>query len=395
MGFQLGALENYSQSFSFRCTQSGEIRWVSTRGREVLDGFAPMSTNDITALLESVTGSSDQDRTDSICRRLSAQRAFSGSFRCAKNPGGWARAHLTLEPVPDDSTGSCDFVGLVDFSSSSKCLLDEPVYAGALQLLVSKHPSPCLLLLGSGEIIAASAAWRDLLKGLDVLGDDASNNYLTVVERIAGRCSSEKIRSVLDRLADQTVNQMESMLLELEHPLSDFNVKATHTVELTPIPDCNRVFVKHVPEIDSDGPAPSHTGKATAAPSLEAVQSRGRVAEVTLAPQSQAFHWLFMHSPHAMCVASLEGLLLQVNPAMCKALEMTEESLRGYPFYKLFYPQDHEHVRELVNRLSAGLPVEEVVIPMKSSRGNRVLFEWSCPPVLPETDMFTPVGRIL
>jgi PAS domain S-box-containing protein len=96
-----------------------------------------------------------------------------------------------------------------------------------------------------------------------------------------------------------------------------------------------------------------------------------------------------------MCVASLEGLLLQVNPAMCKALEMTEESLRGYPFYKLFYPQDHEHVRELVNRLSAGLPVEEVVIPMKSSRGNRVLFEWSCPPVLPETDMFTPVGRIL
>ncbi|MFG0291880.1 MAG: PAS domain-containing protein [Phycisphaerales bacterium JB050] len=398
MGFQLGAVEEHANSVSFRCQSNGELVWISSRGQKAITGLDHDSTLHVIALIDSITGSEDEQRHRCLLDRLQEQRRFSASFRCRRSAGGWGRVHITFLPVSDQtdaSDASGHYIGILDFASASRLTLDESAYTGALQLLVSKHPDTCLLVQGSGDILAASASWRHLLQRRGVLGEGVCSNYLSVLRYIIDWREAERIEEVLLSLSAPTASRTEPVLFHFDPATPHHPTDLGQSVEFTPIPASDRIFVRHFTKQDPNPSDPTadilanHTRLQTAQkPTLNRSRRGG--------PEpSGMFDWLFAHSPLAMCVASLEGPLLRVNPAMCEVLETNESVLRGSRFFDLFYPHDHAYVQELVNRLAAGRLIDQVTLPMKSARGNRVLFEWSCPPVLPGTDLFTPVGRVL
>lgn len=398
MGFQLGALEEHSQSVSFRCRSNGELVWISARGQKVIGGLSTDSTLHVNALIDSVTGSVDDKRRKCLLERLQVQRAFCASFRCRRCASGWDRVHISFQPIPNQSNSSDSlghFIGVLDFASATRLTLDESAYTGALQLLVSKHPDACLLVQGSGDIIAASSSWRELLQRRGVLGEGVCGNYLSVLRYIVDWHEAERIQEVLLSLSAPAATRTESVLFHFDPNTKHHPTDLGRSVEFTPIPASDRIFVRHFTRFPGHDLEP--VADAISDPTPEqgpdkpAKQPTRRISH----EPPGMFDWIFAHSSLAMCVASLDGPLVRVNPSMCEVLETNENALLSGRFFDLFYPHDHAYVQELINRLAAGRLIDQVTLPMKSARGNRVLFEWSCPPVLPGTDLFTPVGRVL
>lgn len=396
LGFQFGALEEHSQSVTFRCRADGTLVWISSRCQQVLgSSIGADSTLDLHALLESITGSADDRRVEQISERLKHGRSFSAVFRCRKSDRGWPRVHMTLQLIPGGGSEASDFIGVIDFAKSSTNTLKDSADSGALQLLVSKHPDPCVLVQASGEIIAASASWRDLLYTHSIPPGTVSTNYLSVLSHITDPAQAESVRTTLSDLLEGMEDcPKQPLMVHAKLPSSESATESV-AIELTPIPDTEGVFIRHRSAATNDDPSAGKRAAAFDEDSHEEVSGEVSSAWPADTLPARTFDWMFTHTPHVMCVCTLDGILLRVNPSFCQAFEGTKQSLTGIRYATFFYPNDRPYMQELVGRLISGKPIEQVVFPMRTLNNNRVLIEWTCPPVLPGTDIFTPIGRVM
>ena len=77
-------------------------------------------------------------------------------------------------------------------------------------------------------------------------------------------------------------------------------------------------------------------------------------AEQALRDSEKRFRTLFEHSPDAIFVESLTGIVLDVNPAACELHGLSREKLIGKHVLELVPPRDREEVRRDFPRIAAG-----------------------------------------
>lgn len=389
IGFELGDFASRSNTVTFRCDKEGKLVWISSHLRELVGEVNDRSTRDVVSLLKTIAGNRNAPQIEELTACIRGYKFYSTSFTCESSRFGNTRLYFKLQPTPNDTGHAGDFVGVIDFAGSPVQSVDETTFLSALQMLVSKQTNPAVLMDWSGDIIAASDAWRKRLKHHGLLGTLECGNYFGLLRRIGK-----------DEIAAQVEHAM--MVFEQDDSRNTLRLRLTPgadpaefgtAVEVTRIPGSESIFIQHAVEFSNT----NDDGESPLAEIIEANNGVG-VSEnkfPQLRTPFNTFDWMFDHSHNAMCVCSLDGALIRVNPAMANAFECTQEELQGIRYFELFYPQDHVHVRELINRLSSGRPIEQAVLPMRTRRGNRILIDWSCPPVLPGTDLFTPVGRLL
>lgn len=85
------------------------------------------------------------------------------------------------------------------------------------------------------------------------------------------------------------------------------------------------------------------------------LHTRGYFRDVTESTiLKQRYELFFRDSLDLLCLASLEGRFLQVNPAWVRALGYTEDELMGRPFLEFVHPDDRQKTMEETLRLGQG-----------------------------------------
>lgn len=101
---------------------------------------------------------------------------------------------------------------------------------------------------------------------------------------------------------------------------------------------------------------------------------------------------LFALSPDLLCVASLEGYFLHVNPALERTLGYDAETLRSAHFLEFVHPDDHEASLRELRRLSDGLVTFRFKNRYRTAAGDYVWLEWTAD-ADPEDGLVYAVGR--
>ena len=79
-----------------------------------------------------------------------------------------------------------------------------------------------------------------------------------------------------------------------------------------------------------------------------------RLAEISSRNSEKRFQDIFVNSPDAIYIESLEGIILDVNEATCKLHETTEEELLGKSIFEVSPARDHEAIRNRQPRIING-----------------------------------------
>lgn len=79
-----------------------------------------------------------------------------------------------------------------------------------------------------------------------------------------------------------------------------------------------------------------------------------RLAEISSRNSEKRFQDIFVNSPDAIYIESLEGIILDVNEATCKLHETTEEELLGKSIFDVSPARDHEAIRDRQPRIISG-----------------------------------------
>ncbi len=87
-------------------------------------------------------------------------------------------------------------------------------------------------------------------------------------------------------------------------------------------------------------------------------------------------------SPDLLCVASLEGSFLRVNPAWTHVLGYDEAALRAAPFLDFVHPDDRDATVQAMSHLTTGARVINFANRYRTSDGAYRWFEWNSTPSL-------------
>jgi len=90
----------------------------------------------------------------------------------------------------------------------------------------------------------------------------------------------------------------------------------------------------------------------------------------------------FNLSPELLCVASLEGAFLRLNPAWTRVLGYEEAGLQGAPFLDFVHPDDRAATLEAMSHLTTGAPVINFENRYRARDGAYRWFEWNSAPSL-------------
>lgn len=106
----------------------------------------------------------------------------------------------------------------------------------------------------------------------------------------------------------------------------------------------------------------------------------------------QELHHLFTMSPDSICIASTDGYAKKLNPALCAALEFSEDELLATPLLSLVHPDDRERTNTAFDELAAGRPVLDLENRMITRSGSVRWMTWTATP-LPEEGLFFSVAK--
>lgn len=79
-----------------------------------------------------------------------------------------------------------------------------------------------------------------------------------------------------------------------------------------------------------------------------------RIAEISLVHSEKRFRDIYLNSPDAIYVESMEGVILDVNDATCRLHRSTEKELIGKTIYQLSPPALHDIIRERQPKIVSG-----------------------------------------
>jgi len=85
----------------------------------------------------------------------------------------------------------------------------------------------------------------------------------------------------------------------------------------------------------------------------------------------------FLRCPEPLCMASLEGHFLRVNPAFADTTGYTIEELMGRPYLDMVHPEDYEDTVAVVDQLAEGEEVDVFTIRIEHKDGSYRWFEWN------------------
>lgn len=150
-----------------------------------------------------------------------------------------------------------------------------------------------------------------------------------------------------------------------------------HSMDFLHPDDAERIRREGFPMLDASGPrrtigrwrckdgswrwveGQSQVVPATAdRPSFRVSRIRDVQAEVqaqqALTASEQQLRLLMQHAPVGMCVASPEGIVVEVNPALCRMLGRRAEELHGSSLHRCMHPDDVAAERQGTDQLLSG-----------------------------------------
>jgi two-component system, NtrC family, sensor kinase len=100
----------------------------------------------------------------------------------------------------------------------------------------------------------------------------------------------------------------------------------------------------------------------------------------------------FALSLDLLCIASLDGFFVRINPAFLSTLGHTESELLGRPWLEFVHPDDRAATAREGQRLAAGAPTVSFVNRYRCGDGSYRWLEWTSIPV-PEEGLLYAVAR--
>ncbi len=104
------------------------------------------------------------------------------------------------------------------------------------------------------------------------------------------------------------------------------------------------------------------------------------------------YHQLFELSPDMMCIASVDGYLLRVNPAFRLTLGYSEEELTSKPFTEFIHPNDRAATLAELVHLEQGFRTANFENRYRCADGSYRVFSWSASPE-PQAGLIYAVAR--
>lgn len=110
----------------------------------------------------------------------------------------------------------------------------------------------------------------------------------------------------------------------------------------------------------------------------------------TMPPADEDLHFLFDNSHELICIASLEGYFMKVNPAFEKTLGWSTRQLRSEPFIDFVHPDDRDRTLASMEALRHGQAIRRFENRYLSADGQYRLLSWNASP---RGDKIYAVGR--
>lgn len=120
----------------------------------------------------------------------------------------------------------------------------------------------------------------------------------------------------------------------------------------------------------------------------------GAILDVTASKQTQdEFETLFNLSSDLICIASLDGYFLKINPAFNQLLGYPDEELKSRPFVDFTVDEDKQKTLDVINdELRMGKTVINFQNRYRCKDGHVVWLDWNSRPI-PELNMMFAVAR--
>jgi len=358
LGFQLSMIEQCSGAASFRFDTDGQLIWHSAHLLEVFLSDAQTKPRCLHDILTLLVRDYEARHRQYIEEQLAGRACFALRLPAASPGPDAGDIAIQCHPIHSADGHACEYFGMARR------------LPGGAEGQRSNEALACDRLGKACPTSQAATAWSEGSCSKDRVPIDFSDIRGCKPGPVDVRGLTDQRNPLID---GSTTNQVPSSSLADRDP--EEWLTAPHQRAL-------KHPSKPVPERAVGDQQASDRADDSSSASAETIRS------ITL-------DWMFANSPNAMCIASLDGWIKRANPAMCAALEATEQELCAKPFYNLFEDDDHDHVTEILKTIADGQPIERVVLPIRTLRGNRVLIDWSCPPVLPGTNLFTPIGKVL
>ncbi len=109
--------------------------------------------------------------------------------------------------------------------------------------------------------------------------------------------------------------------------------------------------------------------------------------------EQKDWEWFFNNSLDMLCVASIEGYFVRVNPAFTKTLGYTESELLSQPFINFIHPEDIENTINELKNLGKGIDCISFENRYKDAKGNWRWLSWCCPAITEKNSKLFGIAR--